>query len=174
MLADAEARLVFANPIAVADLQAGRLALVNGRLCTSAAEVTSKLQTAVARAARVRDPVPTTVLAPEEAAGAFSIAVAPFLEATTQAEPLALLILERPRGLAEEDVQATYGLTRSEAALLTALVRGERLADYAGRRAIKLTTVKTHLKSVFSKIGEQRQADLIRRVLCDHRLLQGR
>jgi DNA-binding NarL/FixJ family response regulator len=60
------------------------------------------------------------------------------------------------------DNDASLQLTDAETRLLVALVRGERLAAYAQRNAIKLTTAKTHLQALFGKSGQRRQADLIR------------
>lgn len=61
----------------------------------------------------------------------------------------------------------SFNLTPAEARLLSALVEGERLTDYAGRIGIKTTTAKTHLRGLFAKTGETRQADLIRRAISD-------
>ncbi len=58
-----------------------------------------------------------------------------------------------------------YNLTPAEARLLSALVSGERMSEYAQRRGISVTTAKSHLRALFDKTGERRQADLIRRAL---------
>jgi DNA-binding CsgD family transcriptional regulator len=64
-------------------------------------------------------------------------------------------------------VRQAYGLTPAEARLLAALVEGERLNGYARRTGISITTAKSHLNSLFDKVGERRQADLIRRAASD-------
>jgi hypothetical protein len=58
--------------------------------------------------------------------------------------------------------------------LLTALVSGERLSAYASEARISLSTAKTHLRSLFDKTGERRQADLIRRALASPMLRRRR
>jgi DNA-binding CsgD family transcriptional regulator len=63
-----------------------------------------------------------------------------------------------------EGLKVIYGLTRAEAALVTGLLRGERLDHYAERAGITLNTVRTHLKSVFAKTDTHRQAELMRLV----------
>ena len=58
-----------------------------------------------------------------------------------------------------------YGLTAAEARLLDALLAGDRLADYAESASVSLATVKTHLRAIFLKTGQRRQADLLRLIL---------
>jgi DNA-binding CsgD family transcriptional regulator len=58
-----------------------------------------------------------------------------------------------------------YGLTRAEARLLEALVRGERVGTYAKNAGITLNTAKGYLKQLFSKTHTRRQSDLLRLVL---------
>jgi DNA-binding CsgD family transcriptional regulator len=62
-------------------------------------------------------------------------------------------------------------LSQAEARLLEALVGGTRLGDYAARTGVSLSTVRTQLAQVFLKTGENRQSDLIRRVLRDLTLM---
>ena len=63
-----------------------------------------------------------------------------------------------------QGLKVLYGLTRAEAELVTGLLRGERLEDYAEQAGITLNTVRTHLKSVFAKTDTHRQAELMRLV----------
>jgi DNA-binding CsgD family transcriptional regulator len=58
-----------------------------------------------------------------------------------------------------------YGLTRAEARLLDALVRGERIGTYASKAGITLNTAKGYLKQLFGKTRTRRQSDLLRLVL---------
>jgi DNA-binding CsgD family transcriptional regulator len=64
--------------------------------------------------------------------------------------------------LAGVPLQALFGLTRAEAALASALVAGESLADYCQRRGVSINTGKTQLKAVLAKTGTNRQAQLVR------------
>ncbi len=61
--------------------------------------------------------------------------------------------------------QRAFGLTKSEGRLAGNLANGVTLQDYATLRGITVNTARTILKSVFAKVGVERQADLIRIVL---------
>ncbi len=76
---------------------------------------------------------------------------------------------------ASEDVLAqSYGLTPSEARLLSALLSGSSLTDYAAAIGISINTAKRHLDHIFNKTGHHRQVDLIRSILgrCDNQVKQ--
>lgn len=60
-----------------------------------------------------------------------------------------------------------YQLTPAESHLLSALVAGQELSNYAATRNIGVSTAKSHLKSLFRKTGCRRQTDLVRTVLSD-------
>jgi len=55
-----------------------------------------------------------------------------------------------------------HGLTEAEAKLAYFLVEGGTLASYALTTSLSRNTVRSYLKSVFSKTGATRQAELIR------------
>jgi DNA-binding CsgD family transcriptional regulator len=83
-------------------------------------------------------------------------------------ETLAMLLLTVEQSAPDDALlRDNYGLTTSEGRLLGALVSGERLAEYAERTGVQISTAKTHLRSLFCKTGERRQADLVRRALTD-------
>jgi DNA-binding CsgD family transcriptional regulator len=68
--------------------------------------------------------------------------------------------------LAMPEMLATlYGLTAAEAELVTLLCQGETLDEAARIRGVSAHTARSQLKSVFSKTGVSRQADLVR-LLC--------
>jgi len=82
--------------------------------------------------------------------------------------PAALVLVGDPAARVrsrDDDLMRLYGLTHAEAMLLVALVDGERLTDFAGRKGISLPTAKTQLQRVFDKTGQNRQSELIRLVL---------
>jgi DNA-binding CsgD family transcriptional regulator len=64
-----------------------------------------------------------------------------------------------------ELLQRLYALTPAEGRLVRLLVQGNTLEAAAEELAISRHTARTHLKSVFSKTGARRQADLLRMVL---------
>ena len=82
--------------------------------------------------------------------------------------PAVLIFVEDPT-LSPKPVAAgaatLYGLTEAESKLLDALLAGHRLAEYAAAASVSLATVKTHLRGIFVKTGQRRQADLLRLML---------
>ena len=57
-----------------------------------------------------------------------------------------------------------YGLTRAESRLAEALLAGQSLEDYGDRAGLTRNTLKTHLRSLFSKTDTARQSELVRRL----------
>ncbi|WP_304271879.1 helix-turn-helix transcriptional regulator [Brevundimonas naejangsanensis] len=55
-----------------------------------------------------------------------------------------------------------WSLTPKESAVLRLLSQGETLADISDHMTVALTTVRTHLRSLFAKSGVSRKADLVR------------
>lgn len=84
--------------------------------------------------------------------------------------PFAMVVVsapERSLALSEDGLRALFDLTPAEARLVIGLCAGQTLAEYASGSGTSLNTIKTHLKRVFDKSGEARQADLVRRVMGD-------
>jgi DNA-binding CsgD family transcriptional regulator len=63
------------------------------------------------------------------------------------------------------DLMRLYGLTRAEAKLMSALVGGQSLDDYADATGTGRATVKTHLQQIFQKMDWHRQSDVVRGAL---------
>lgn len=59
-------------------------------------------------------------------------------------------------------IARAFGLTPAELRVLLAIVEVGGVPESAGKLGVAETTVKTHLKQVFSKTGASRQADLIK------------
>lgn len=59
-----------------------------------------------------------------------------------------------------EILMQTFGLTRAEADVAIGVASGKNLAEIAAERAVKIGTVRTHLKTVFAKTNTHSQADL--------------
>lgn len=78
----------------------------------------------------------------------------------------AMEIFGRAKGRSEEQAMASYredhGLTEAEAKLAYFLVEGGTLAGYALITNLSRNTVRSYLKSIFSKTGATRQAELVR------------
>ncbi len=62
-------------------------------------------------------------------------------------------------------VKRLFGLTDTEATLAIALCNGYSLNDYSQHRGISVKTARIQLKSIFAKLGVNRQPDLIRLLL---------
>jgi DNA-binding CsgD family transcriptional regulator len=175
---DAQATVLFANPMAERLLRAGLgLTCRRGRLGTTDATTESELCRLIqqARLASIGRPSQAGgVLALPRAEGRpLSLLVCPLRpHALTlgPSVPAALLIFGDPDASPSTSMQALielYGLTPAEARLMAALVDGERLEDYADRQRISINTARTQSKQIFAKTGHGRQADLIREVLAN-------
>lgn len=75
---------------------------------------------------------------------------------------LALLAISRvTRGrLSQDCLKRLFGLTPREAGLANAISSGKTLEAYANEAKVGMETIKTQLKSVFSKTGTHRQTEL--------------
>ena len=62
-------------------------------------------------------------------------------------------------------LETIFGLTPTEAEVLSDLSDGKSINDIAERSNRSIDTVRTHTKRIMSKLGVQRQADLVRLVL---------
>jgi DNA-binding CsgD family transcriptional regulator len=84
------------------------------------------------------------------------------------AEQACAIVLFDPELAAEraaEEAQALFGLTRAEAAVVGALLRGRTLREAAAELGVAVNTVRAQLQSVFQKTDVRRQADLVRLLL---------
>jgi DNA-binding CsgD family transcriptional regulator len=62
-------------------------------------------------------------------------------------------------------IAEAHGLTQAEAAVALEIAKGDGRAATAERLGIRETTVRSHLTSIFDKVGVHRQAELARLVL---------
>lgn len=81
-----------------------------------------------------------------------------------EGRPLALILIvdQDLPSLSGQDLTDLFGLTAAERRLAAALMDGRKLQDIAGDSGLKITTLRTQLRSVLRKVGVQRQADLAR------------
>jgi DNA-binding CsgD family transcriptional regulator len=70
----------------------------------------------------------------------------------------------RPGGVRELLIR-NYGLTGSEARVALAVLDGKSVDQLSGELYISLNTAKTHLKSIFAKVGTSRQSELVAAIL---------
>ena len=67
--------------------------------------------------------------------------------------------------ISPEILSILYGLTRAEARLAQELAMGKTLDEISGIYQVSKHTLRTQLKSIFSKTGLKRQSDLVRLIL---------
>ena len=78
------------------------------------------------------------------------------------------LVLELPRRQQERiarRLRTEYGLTQAEVRVAMEIARGDGRDAAAARLGLSVNTVRTHLVSIFDKMGVRRQAELIRAIL---------
>ena len=112
-------------------------------------------------------PAPIAVRRPSgRPAFCLSLVPAPeLLEGSAAGPPIAVTIIDpdRQSSPAESLLRQLYGLTAMEAKLAAALCEAD-LKGAALELQISLNTAKTHLQSVFQKVGVSRQSALVRRI----------
>jgi DNA-binding NarL/FixJ family response regulator len=171
-LVDTSGKLHFANKAAEAQIESGAFGNSNGRVTARSSHATRTLQQAIEAAARDERPIAQRVTLPSRDGSPISVLVSPVtraMRAGLHSDNMAILMIggQQSNGVEAAAVGGAYGLTSAEARLLTALVQGERIPAYAQRHGISVATAKTHLRALFDKVGERRQADLIRRTVSD-------
>lgn len=174
LLVESDRRLVFANGHAERVLRAGEGLWVAGGRLAAAPAVQDRLAAAIVAATGERGRAGAMLSVPRPRAGTpLSLAIGPLDPRDRPglaARPTVLVVLGAPEftpGIGEEALRAHYDLTPAEARLVAALCAGETLADHAAASGTSLNTVKTHLKSVFGKMDETRQAGLVRTVMAN-------
>lgn len=80
-----------------------------------------------------------------------------------KAQPIACFIfpLGRRRIASAQQLISMFGLSPAEARLARALCHGETLEEYAEAQNVKLPTVKTQLRAIFTKTETDRQVALV-------------
>lgn len=78
------------------------------------------------------------------------------------AQPMAMVLIRRvfPSLAWPRNTERPYGLSPAEMALALALVEGLTPAEHAARTGVKLSTVRSHIRSVFAKTGTRRAAEV--------------
>ncbi len=111
-------------------------------------------------------------------AGDCQLSISPFVDdgllIMRHAVPEAFLVAfrrfeRRPDNLAAPLISG-FRLTPTEAAIVVQITEGGTLQQIAAQNSVSINTLKTHLKSIFFKMGVRSQADLVRAVFArrDH------
>ncbi len=90
------------------------------------------------------------------------VTLPPFMH-TGQAPAVALFLTDpgRQRMIRPDVVRKVFPFTPTEAAIAAALANGLSVADTANLLSIARNTVRAHLRSIFSKLGLNRQSQLV-------------
>ena len=165
LLVDEDGGLLFANARGQS-LLADDLAVWGGRLAAAYTTGTRALRAAISAAAGPRRL--TTTIALESQHDVLRLMAIPLSKTVEPGPtPVMLIACHQEATIEAARLGQAFDLTPAEARLLSALVGGERIAAYARRTGVSVNTAKTHLRQLFSKTGEQRQAGLIRLALTD-------
>jgi DNA-binding CsgD family transcriptional regulator/PAS domain-containing protein len=147
------------------------LSLSKGRLRARHAQDEAPLASAIARAsggwraqALASDVIVRGV--PGEPLLLLQVAPLPRTDLAFRLQAAILVVVRQPKDPAGRApmLQAHFGLTHAEAQIAVALSRGRNLAAVAAERRVSIGTLRSQLKSIFSKMGVGRQAELTARV----------
>ena len=101
--------------------------------------------------------------------GSIGVVILPMRPQATQGafghQGLAMVAIHDPASRSDIDpeiVAEAFGLTPAEAEVAVLLANGLTAEQVAARKVVGLTTVRSQIKSLFAKIGTNRQADLVR------------
>jgi DNA-binding CsgD family transcriptional regulator len=149
----------------------GALGVKNGRLRAIDHSADAALQAAVSRAIQPDGAVSASVKVPVgEGLGCLQLIVSPlsrerrFLAPFEAAAIVHLIDPAAARPVDPSAIAALFGLTPAEARLAAALSGGDTVSQAAGRYGVSTGTVRAQLKSIFGKMGVNRQQDLILRL----------
>ncbi len=139
----------------------------NGQVCARRVFEAGKLARLIAAAAAPKTTVSAgrMLVARHSGKASYVLTVVPIRGVgALERGPLALILVvdqEQP-DVSAHDLSDLFGLTRAESRLAAALMDGRKLHDIAAGSGLKITTLRTQLRSVLKKVGVQRQADLAR------------
>lgn len=176
VVTDASARVLYSNATAERVLSAGDgLSCRSGVLGASRANETGKLRRLISAAAlrfdylggdmrvtRAEAAMPWALLvmpAPETLSGMAGA------EGCTATAMVRVIDLERQATAPVARLMALFGLSRAEALIAVGLIEGIRPEEIAERQNLRITTVRTHIRSIYLKTGVSRQTELVKLLL---------
>lgn len=175
IVVEADARIVFTNSVAHRVLLLGRdLTAVQGRLRLRNQLPKRNFEKVLRDAAWTsmgRGISPGGVVAVPRPEGLpLSMLISPYrapLSSDPRAHGAALIIFSDPDTLPEVPDRAVaqmLGLSPAEGRLMSALVAGQSITEYAEAVGISKNTAKTQMRQIFNKTGYNRYADIVRAV----------
>ncbi len=169
MVVDASGRLLWCNGHGERILESGDgLALRRGRIVAASGAERERFARLIASAANREGLHGGSLRLPRRSgASPWALIVMPVPDGVPGAAGqgtalLRIVDLERRPVAPQERLTGIFGLSQAEARLATDLLAGEQLEAMAARRRLKISTIRTQLRSTFSKTGTSRQAELVR------------
>ena len=179
ILTGKEANVLFCNRVAQRIMGANsNIQVRGGRLCGETLSATSLIQQTIRTAALTGAGTgthPGAVLAvSSRSAPPLSLLVSPLhtsgpFAGVISGQGAMVLVADptRKRSAQKDELSQIFGLTQAEARLLTGLVGGLSLAEYAETAGVSVQTARSQIKAIFAKTGVRRQSELMRLVLTD-------
>lgn len=172
-LCDATGHVRSFTPLAETLLQGGRLSLVGHELTAESRTETERLRAAIHRASMFDQPVSAASIAIRGDGSAepliLDIAVLPRRPWNLLFEPRILVIARTARrdpSVAASLLQVTYGLSAAEAEIALLIASGHKREAIAAARGVTIATTRTQLKTIFLKLGVNRETELVARLAC--------
>ncbi|MBB6095755.1 DNA-binding CsgD family transcriptional regulator [Povalibacter uvarum] len=147
------------------------LELRQGRLTAKVSEDTQALESAIRAVSHsaldIRTPATRTVVvrgAADDPALVLDVAALPSSGLHPLLGTRVLVAARGPRGEGEQKsalLQNVYGLTAAEADVASYLIAGRNAAAIAAARGVAVGTVRLQIKALLSKVGVNRQAELV-------------
>lgn len=176
---DRAGRLLYCNPSGDALLREGEvIRLRDGLLCLgkgSRKSNSENLASAINQTARSGRPLHLLLGHDKHSHRRFSLTLRalpeqgniPVLASVSMASSVLCILapLDSHRIATTRQLMEILGLSPAEARLARALAGGESLEDYARESELRMSTVKTQLRSVFVKTSCDRQASLVRLIM---------
>lgn len=178
IVTDATARVLYSNARADRVLSAADGLSCRGNILAAARqEETSQLHRLISSASLRLDRLGGNMrISRVEAVMPWAVVVVPAPEAfagnaaegknSRNATTLVRLIdLERKAAVPAARLIAFFGFSKTEAMIAIDLIEGLRPDEIAERRNVRITTIRTHIRSIYLKAGTSRQAELVRLLL---------
>jgi DNA-binding CsgD family transcriptional regulator/PAS domain-containing protein len=170
ILTDSRGELLFANRAAVEILdRRDGLMIVRGRIGATVPFDSAQLSALLIAAAplHVRSPaVGGSMLVTRQQSRPLSVLASPLpmLHAPATSKPIVMLFINDPesQSFTPTSLLRAYGLTPAEMRLASSLGQGQSLKFAAESSGVTFNTVRSQLKSIFSKLGVNRQSQLVK------------
>lgn len=170
ILTDSLGQLLFANRAAEAILDRhDGLILVRRRIAATVPSDSSELRALLSAAAPVQMKLPAvggSILISRQQSRPLSVLASPLPRRQSQfpSRAIAILFINDPDAdsLVPANVLQAYGLAPAEVSLALRLGKGQSLKVAAESAGVTFNTVRSQLKAIFSKVGVNRQSQLIR------------